>query len=114
MGAFVASITALRLMAGSGRLSVMTPCTENPITVDTPGALELAAWMAALSEPGPELFRLVTVMDRDEAATACMPPARAAASVAGMARSKAGIQAATVIRGRILDTTWIMHPVVAR
>jgi hypothetical protein len=49
---------------GSGLDSVIVPRTANLISVGRPGRLRLARVIAARSEPGPALARLVTVMVR--------------------------------------------------
>ena len=48
-------------IAGSGLDSVIVPRTANLISVRRPGRLRLALVIAARSEPGPALARLVTV-----------------------------------------------------
>ena len=61
VGADVALIVTFRAIVGSRLASVMVPFTLKLIRVDSPAGVALAERMAARREPGPELFRLLTV-----------------------------------------------------
>ena len=89
-------ITSL-VMAGSALASVIVPLTEKVMSVAVPAAAELAASMAARSEPAPESLRVDTVSDCVVSGRkpSCPRAAAALATAAGAAAMTAGAHTAT-------------------